>query len=455
MSILHHEEPIVAIASGQGTAAIGILRLTGDNCLALLKGSLIPRSNKDFVPGQMRLCRFVEQDTGEVIDEPMAAFFAGPHSYTGQDSVEIFLHGGQYILQRSLRYAHRLGFRLAEPGEFTQRAFLNGKLDLTAAEGIKELIDATSEQQWVAARQLATGKLRTTIETLRDRLIESLAYLEAQIDFPDEKETSDLAISHVVMRVDEVHRVLLALKNSYQSGRVASRGLNVALIGHPNAGKSTLMNELLGHNRAIVSAQPGTTRDYLEANCHMNGRLICLIDTAGIRDTQGEIERIGVERSLKIAEEADIIVFLIAANCSASELDELETWKQRFGHKQSFTVVTKSDLATAPLHTNCLAISCCSGVGIEQFKQLLAGTVDSFVKPLAEEPFLTSTRHLAAVDSAIGAINRFYEANQQGAYEEMLAFELLDATKALRSIIGEVDQESVMDRIFSEFCIGK
>jgi tRNA modification GTPase len=452
---MRHEEPIVAIASGAGAAAIGILRLTGQNCLALLEHCLVPQYGKEFQPSQMRLCHFIDHHTSEVLDEPMAVFFRGPKSYTGQDSVEIYLHGGPYIIQRCLHFLTQNGFRIADPGEFTQRAFLNGKLDLTAAEGIKELIDATSHQQWIAARQLATGKLRITIDLLRDRLVEALAYLEAQIDFPDEKETADLAIRHVTDRVDQVEIVLKKLRATYQSGRVASRGLKVALFGHPNAGKSTLMNELLGHNRAIVSAQPGTTRDYLEENCHIAGRLICLIDTAGIRAAEGEIEKLGVARSLEIAEDSDIILFLIASSATAAEKAELERWQGEFSHKQSLTVVTKSDLGLTAWTSDHLVISSTTGTGIEELKSLLSGKVDSYVKPLSEEPFITSTRHLTAIDTALNSIKKFRAALNSGAYEEMLAFELQEATKALSSIVGTVDQEDILDRIFSEFCIGK
>jgi tRNA modification GTPase len=454
-SVLSHEEPIVALATGNGPAAIAILRLTGARCHERISKILIPKSQAPTVPGRVRLCALIDPISGTAIDEPLVVFFKGPQSYTGQDTVEIFLHGGPFIIQEALRTILSQGFRLANPGEFTHRAFLNHKLDLTAAEGIKELIDATSHQQWIAARQLATGKLRATIEALRAQLIEAMAYLEAQIDFPDEDDVSDLAIGHVMSRVNSVEELLQKLVESYSGGRVASRGLRVALFGHPNAGKSTLMNELLGHERAIVSPEPGTTRDYIEAPCHIRGRLVTLVDTAGVRKAAGEIERIGIERSYEIARSADIILFLVGKDANETERAELEIWQTEFQGTASITLLTKSDLEQGFSSPNSLAISCKKGHGIDELKSRLVAEVDSYVRPLGDEAFITSARHMSAVTNALAALAKFRKAQSDGAYEEMLAFELAQGAKALNSIVGEVHNEDVLDKIFSEFCLGK
>ncbi|NRA45808.1 MAG: tRNA uridine-5-carboxymethylaminomethyl(34) synthesis GTPase MnmE [Oligoflexales bacterium] len=461
--LAHDEEPIVALSSGSAPCAIAILRLSGNKCHELILPFLKFAKNGNRPEyGKMALCEFRQAQNGKVLDEPMVVFFKGPRSYTGQDSVELYLHGGTYIIQKAMELLLKNGFRSAEPGEFTRRAYLSGKLDLSQAEGIRELIHANSEHQWLAARQLAGGQLRNKIESLRSKLMESMAWLEARIDFPDEKETSAVEMQEVDSRVNEVAKAIESLRNSYDNGRVAASGLKVALFGKPNAGKSTLMNHLLGTSRALVTPIAGTTRDYLEEPCLINGRLIRLIDTAGIRESDCEIERLGIERSFELAESADIVLFMMAANDDGSTLEQFKTWTQKAGIPKTIAVLSKEDLGTPSWWHSFESQKIVTSFteqdqkGLRDLQDALASQVDSYIKPLEEEQsFISNTRHKEALDRAYASLERYYQGRKAGAYEEMLAFELLDLTKQLGGVIGKVDSDDILGLVFGSFCVGK
>ncbi len=455
---MSHFPPIAALASGSGSSAVAIIRLTGQGChyhLAPCLG-LSPEDLGHWPNRQLKLAKFVDPASDEVIDEPLVVLFRGPRSFTGEDAAEIHAHGGPYIVQRLLTVLYRHGFRPAEPGEFTRRAFLHGKLDLTAAEGIKELVEAQSHQQWTAARQLATGKLKASIDSIRAKLIETLAYLEAQIDFPDEGDTAHLVLNDVESRAKEVHKEIMDLLDTYDSGRVASQGLMVTLVGLPNAGKSTLLNELLGRERAIVTPIAGTTRDYIEERCLIEGRLIRLFDMAGIRDNPDPIEAIGVEAAKRLASEADLVVFLVAADQDPSVLDQVSTWQATLSPKDHITIVTKGDLGRPHWASSLSVISCKSGEGLGQLRRLLADRVDQSLGHVAREPsFITSARHASALRQALQALEEFFASLDRQDFIECLAYEVHQAVKSLQSIVGTIDSEDVLDKIFSQFCIGK
>ncbi len=256
-------EAIAALATAPGASAVALIRMSGGGCIPLLEKLLSRRAKGPATPRMMMMAQFMDPEHQTVVDELMVTVFQGPASFTGEDSAELYCHGGPYIVGRILHILYAHGFRSAEPGEFTRRAFLHGKMDLSSAEGIKQLVEAQTEQQWLAARQLATGRFARTIEDLRASVVESMAYLAARIDFPDEGDTQDVDLSMVRVRVEKVMQRIQKLEDSYGSGRVASQGLMVTILGRPNMGKSTLMNTLLGKERAIVTEHAGTTRDYL------------------------------------------------------------------------------------------------------------------------------------------------------------------------------------------------
>lgn len=455
MSAVGADDPIAALASGRGPAGVAVLRLSGRDCQGLLSGCLRLRSRRWPVQA-LRRAEFVDPTTGELIDDLLAVRFEAPHSYTGEDTVELHCHGGPYLVRRILTVLFSQGFRAAEPGEFTRRAFLNGKLDLTAAEGIRELVSAESHQQWLAARQLATGRLKDEIERLRRDLLEAMAYLEAQIDFPDEGDTASVDRSHVRVRTARVEAGIARLLASYDSGRVATRGLGVALFGQPNAGKSSLMNAFLGRERAIVTEIAGTTRDWLEESCLVDGRLIRLIDMAGMREAQDPVERIGIAAAIQLAREADIVLFLAPADADAGAKSKITQWIEDLVPRRHRVVLTKADLGRpAWAEAEWLEISCHAETGLSTLRRELAAMVDAHVGALGEDTFVTAARHVEALRLAQSSLQAYVRADADGAFEEMLAFELQNAARALRTIVGEVGNDDVLDVIFREFCVGK
>ncbi len=453
-------DPIAALSSGQGSAAVAIIRVSGEGChpllMRVLKG---PRMQERM----LHLMRVVKPD-GTVIDDVMAVKFVGSKSFTGEDSAEIHCHGGPYIVQQILTLLYKHGMRPARPGEFTERAFINGKLDLTEAEGIKELVHAQSHQQWLAARQLATGSLSAAIDGLRETLLGALAYLEAQIDFPDEGDVGGLTLNDVQSRVRQVEQQIQGLLRTYQSGRVASEGLRIAIFGEPNAGKSTLMNTLLGKERAIVTAIAGTTRDYLEESCLLEGRLVRLIDLAGIRESSDPIEAIGVSKARELAKAADLVLILASVDQFSNAHDVKITeavvsgWLDELKPQSYVKVMTKLDTVTHP-HTvqGWLPISCHSGQGLQQFYQELKTRVDHHVSSVANEPaFVTTARQAQALESALAHCQAFYQSCQTTPESvELHAFELYHCAKSLQSIVGEVTNDEILGKVFSDFCIGK
>ncbi len=453
--LFHDEEAIVAHASGHGSAAIAILRLSGKNCHELLLPCLTRKnSKKPWAMNFMTLCGFIDPRTGHEIDEVMVALFRAPYSYTGQDSAEIYFHGSPYILQTAFQILYSLGVRHAEPGEFTRRAFLAGKMDLSAAEGIHELIAASSEQQWLAARHLYTGQLKDLVEQLHGQLKEATAWLEASIDFPEEDDTSQISRQHVLKRAEKVRTSLKQLLASYQGGQVARQGLGLAIIGEPNAGKSTLMNTLLNTERAIVSDIAGTTRDYLEESCLINGRLVRLIDTAGIRKGAETVEQMGIAKAFALAKSADLVLFLIESPVHKDALQKVEEWIHELEPRHYLKVYTKADLVQ-DLPTDGIAISCHSGLGLDQLKSEIEKLSNQALAPLKEHAFISSVRHKDAVENALKSLDAFFAAHNDGAYDEILAFELQQAAKQLVSIIGVVSTEEILDLVFSSFCVGK
>lgn len=455
-TIRYDEEPIAALATCQGRSAIAVIRLSGNGTWSLLKAAI---TRLDALsPRTTTVRRFRDPSNNEVIDELLMVLFTASASFSGQESAELYCHGGPFIVQKLLLTLHKMGFRAADPGEFTRRAYLNGRIDLTAAEGIRELVNAESEQQWKAAKFLADGRLHKKSESLRLLLVEAMAYLEACIDFPDEGETANLSIrKDVVSRVDRVREALEKMLATYQDGRIAAQGLLVSLIGEPNAGKSTLLNTLLGQARAIVTATPGTTRDFIEEKTLIKGRLIRLVDTAGIRESPDEVERIGIGHAKKFILSSDIILLLIPKCATPVQIAEAKSWVLDIPSEKVVLVETKSDLSHEMSSTSRadLSISCLTGAGLETLLQTLVARVDQSTQTIENEVFVTTARHQAALEAALLGIGKFGEEVARGNYEECLAFELQLAAKALRSLVGEIGSDDLLDKVFADFCIGK
>lgn len=450
-------DSIVALSTPTGAGGVAVIRLSGTDAI-VRAAAIISRKSP---PRDRRACvaNVKDPSTGEIIDRCLILAFRAPNSFTGENVVEIQCHGGPYIVQRILKACLSSGFRAAEPGEFTRRAVLNGKMDLTEAEGLRELIEAQTEQEWRAGKQLSEGHLKKATIELRQKLLEALAYLEARIDFPDEGDTAGVSLQHVTTRVETARKALAHLASTYASGRVSAEGLRVCLLGAPNAGKSSLMNALLGHDRAIVSEIPGTTRDYIDEKCLVSGRLIRLIDMAGLRETADLVEQLGVARAKELARQADIILLVTPSEDATQDKAAIVSWIKSESLPDPIVIVTKIDLKTTnAIPQDCIGVSNLTGEGLDELRKRLAAEVDQRLGSLRNEAaWLTNARHLDCVERAKGRLDTIMDRIQPsgGDEDEILAFELREATQALGLLIGEVYADDVLDVVFSSFCIGK
>ncbi len=452
------QDVIASLATAPGLGAVAMVRVSGPNCRDLIQKAIKWKSMSAPSPRVVARASIIDPTTDVVLDDALVLFFQGPKSYTGEDVIEINLHGGPYIVQQVLRVLYSMGCRPADPGEFTRRAYLHGKLDLTAAEGIKHLVEAQTHQQWIAGQHLSQGRLASSIDQLRHQLIQAMAYLEARIDFPDEDDTSDVELRQVRSLVQVVHTSIQKLISTYSSGRIAAEGLRVALVGSPNAGKSTLFNSMLGTNRALVTEIAGTTRDYIEETCLIRGRMLRLIDTAGLRETHDPVEKLGIEQSRRLLGEADVILLLCASDADPVSAAQLfaDADLHSGGASKILRVLTKSDLGVPSWAIkDWLPVSCKLSGGLEHLSKTLVEIIDSHVGQLSESTFVTSARHHAALEQAQNQCQAFFQAFDADSYDEILAFELQGAARSLSSIIGDVSNEDILDRIFSEFCVGK
>ena len=444
-------DTIFALASGRGRAGIAVLRVSGPEAL----GSAKQLTGEDLPVRRATRVRIIGPDTGEVLDQGLALFFPGPASFTGEDVVEFHVHGGLAVIQGVLEALGRAaGLRLAEPGEFTRRGFLNGKFDLTAAEGLADLVDAeTAEQRRQALRQMG-GALAEFSENCRTRLVAALAHWEAAIDFSDEELPEDLEFS-VVTDVSELIRDISVRLDDGGSGERLRHGVEVAIVGPPNAGKSGLLNLLAKRDAAIVSDTAGTTRDIIEVHFELGGYPVILADTAGLRESGDEIEREGVRRALERADKADVRIILL----DGAVWPEVNSETRKLASQPGLTVINKTDLISqAPPSEidgqKVLAMSVKTGDGVENMMKALEGLVAEGFQGITA-PVVTRHRHRQALNEAREALERFIHAKERLEMPELSAEDLRLAGRALGRIAGTVDAEDLLGIIFADFCIGK
>jgi tRNA modification GTPase len=437
-------DTIFAMATAPGRAAVAICRLSGPRtreALARLAGC-VP------VPRHARLSRFAHPVSGEAIDEGLVLFFPAPRSYTLEDCAELQVHGGIAVARALIEALGSLGLRPAEPGEFTRRAFLNGKLDLAQAEGVADLVDAETEFQRRQALRQLDGHLSHQAESWRRALIGLGARLEADLDFSDEGEVAELMTSNIV--IDDVRQLseeMLASLRHARSGERLRDGLRVVIAGAPNAGKSTLLNALARREVAIVSEYPGTTRDALEVHLDLGGFPIVATDTAGLRESEDPIEQIGVERALARATEADLVLWLMEPNSPKSPPASLR------GLADLWMIATKCDMKSRTTAGVKLAVSALTGAGLERLEQELERFARDRLEIGGEVPALTRERHRQALAAAVEALDRIQAEPDLPC--EVVAEEIRVALHAVGRIAGRVDVEDVLGEVFGRFCIGK
>lgn len=455
-------DTIAAISTPPGRGGIGIVRLSGPASTDIAPQLVALRH--PLQPSRARLAAVLDAD-GTLIDQALVTLFAAPHSYTGEDLIEIAAHGAPVVLDLLLRRALELGARLAEPGEFTHRAFLSGKLDLTQAEAVRDLIDAqTLTQARQAASQLG-GALSRRVLPVKQDLTELIALLEAGIDFAeDDVEVTPQA--EIARRIDLLLPPLEALASSFARGRLVHDGLSLAIVGRPNAGKSSLFNRLVEQDRAIVTATPGTTRDLITERIAIDGIPLELVDTAGLRETGEEIEQLGIARSREaIADAALVLVVLDAAQpLNAEEASLLAALE----HRAALVAINKSDLAVTrrngiahaerdsllqKVGIEAISTSALTGKGIDVLRRAIITLATGGAQP--EPGLLTNLRQQQAITSTQQALADAASASASGIPHEMLLLDLYRALWALDSLTGQTTPDDILNLIFSTFCIGK
>ena len=438
---------ICALASGALPAAIAIIRVSGDDIHAICEQMITSGMPE---PRHATLANFVDAEGGQ-IDEGLVVSMPGPNSYTGEDSLELYLHGGIAVVEHALEALLAIpNVRLAEPGEFTRRAFENGRLDLTQAEGVADLIDAESRGQKTQALEQLGGSLTQTYEDWRHQLTKILALLEASIDFPDEDEAPEDASRPVIKMIDALTS---NMETSLLDGRLGERirdGFRIAIIGRPNAGKSTLLNRLAQREAAIVTPVPGTTRDVVEIRLRLGGQLVWIADTAGIRDTSDEIEAEGVRRAEDAASRADIRLFLTEGRDSRLALEGA-------GYRDGtdLSVVNKIDVdAPSPDILADCAISAKTGEGVDHLEALLVERLTHMGRGSAS-PIITRARHRTRLEAGAAHLNAARELLMDDHSPELAAEDVRLALREIGAVVGAVGVEDILGSVFADFCIGK
>lgn len=455
-------DTIAAIATPLGEGGLAVIRLSGPQGPAIADEIFVPMGKSSLKPSAAPTHTIqygrVERD-GRVIDEVLVAVMRAPRTFTREDVVEITCHGGLLPAKLILDALLANGARLAEPGEFTKRAFLNGRIDLAQAEAVADLIHSRTELSLAAANEQLAGKLSHRINQLRDDLVKTLAHIEAHIDFPDEDIAPDTK-EQLLKRLDGGVAFMDELLRTANEGQILRRGIRTAIIGRPNAGKSSLLNQLLGHDRAIVSHIPGTTRDTIEETANIRGLPVVFIDTAGLREAGDEIEAEGIRRSRESLARAELILHVLDNSEPFTAADE--KFLSEFDGKKRILVLNKADLTrrlimppVAVSGSPVTEVSCLTGAGLESLKDAIKQCVWSGEIKAEMLQVMINSRHQEALKRAREATVRAAEALRTDLTLELVAMDLRIAVNAVGEIVGKTSTEDLLDSIFSQFCIGK
>ncbi len=469
---MFHAQPrekltIVAIASGHAPAAIGVLRLSGPEAFAIIHKCLHKKTLRERV---MHYRTIYDPVTDEPLDDVLVCKFTHPNAFTGEDTIEIYAHGGSVNLSRILRALVQAGATPANPGEFSQRAFLNGKIDLARAEAIMDVIHAQNDLQCREAHRQLSGSVSKVVEEMRDAIMKLLIAVEASIDFSTEEELAPFPKDRILQESERLLALLDRMERAHDQYRAG--GLRIALIGRPNAGKSSLFNRLLGHDRAIVTDIAGTTTDTIESHAVIRQRDFTFIDTAGLTKTNNIIEKIGVDRTKQQLDQTDILLLLIPVNADQDEIDAIHTQIKALGtpfnnlvqQKRVLCIRTKADLDTniTPLSTELIndnipqiILSVVNNNGLNILEDALVQISNDVEKNHENVALITSQRHIAQIKMTRTAMKRVVQAVEQNMPAECVAEDLREASDALGEITGTIASDDILNQIFSTFCIGK
>ena len=445
MSDLPATDTIFALSSGRGRAGVAVIRISGPLSASVLSqiSGCVPS------PRQAAVCHLSDPASGEPLDDALVLFFEGPASFTGEDITELHLHGGIAVIEGVLATLSSMrGLRAAEPGEFARRAFQNGKIDLTQAEGLADLIEAETSAQRRQALSSSSGSLKALCDEWRTDIIKAASMVEAAIDFSDEADVPQLIENQALPVVTRLAQTISSYVETANRGERVRDGVRVVLAGAPNAGKSSLLNMLSRRDVAIISGEAGTTRDVLEVHLDLDGYPVVLMDTAGVREASGEVEREGIRRTLERAREADLVLWLIDANHPVPDApDEIVS-----GSAATLRVLNKIDLTSASSQEYDLAISVKTGDGIPALLDVIAERASDLLEA-GEPAVVTRVRQRRELESCVAALGSFVRGDASAL--ELRAEDLRIAAHALGRVTGAVDVEDILDRIFGDFCIGK
>ena len=450
-------DTICAIATGMGQSAIGIIRISGEDAIGktdkIFRGKKKLSEMQSFTAAFGRIC-----DGDKKLDEVIALVMRGPHTYTTEDTVELDCHGGPLVMKRVLELLIREGIRPAEPGEFTKRAFLGGRIDMTEAEAVMDVISAENDMALASSLEQLSGRLREKTVSLRDRILHETAFIESAIDDPE-----NYSLDGYGEKLDSIIEGLSGeirdLISTGDEGRIIKEGIRTAIVGRPNVGKSSIMNMLTGTDRAIVTDIEGTTRDTLEEYINLGGITLKLIDTAGIRDTEDVVEKIGVDRAIESMEAADLIMLVLDSSDSLTDNDR--ELMRKLEDRRYIVLINKSDLdqklETAELEglSNVLYISAKSGQGLDEIRQTVKDMFFRKEIDFNNQLYITNARHKAALVRAFESLARVRESIEAGVGEDFYTIDMMAAYESLGEIIGETLEDDLADKIFKDFCMGK
>jgi len=452
-------ETICAVSTAPGEGGIGIIRISGRDSLSIVMNVFKPKKEKllrSATTHTLHYGHIVDPLSGQIIDESLVSIMRAPATYTREDIVEINCHGGMMPLKRTLELLVASGARQAEPGEFTRRAFLNGRIDLAQAEAVMDIISSKTDMALRAANEQLLGGLSQEIARLRDRLVSQLASVEASIDFPEEDIETGIGQS-LQQEITSLRAQIRELLSGFSYGKILRDGFATAIVGRPNVGKSSLLNALLRQERAIVTAIPGTTRDVLEEYVNVLGVPLRILDTAGIRHSHDVIEQEGVRRSLAAIDSADLIIVVLDGSQPLMQEDHRVTNEIR--GKNAIAVINKSDLprkfGTLDWPDIQIAISCRTRDGLDGLGRAIADRVKSGMSAPKEHAWAVNRRHKTALELTDASLGKALESIQAGLSPEFIALDLRDALDHLGLIIGATYTDDILNRIFSDFCIGK
>lgn len=459
---MYREDTIAAIATPGSGSGIGVIRISGENAIEVADKIFQPKNRNKRLPEQptytIHYGNIVDGD--KLLDEVIVLLMRGPHSYTAEDTVEIDCHGGTFVMRKILELVIRNGARPAEPGEFTKRAFLNGRIDLSQAEAVMDVIEAKNNYALQSSLGHLKGSLLEMIREMREKILYEIAYIESALDDPEHISLDGYPVE-LGEKVDNLLKIAGDLLKSSQNGRVLREGIRTVIVGKPNAGKSSLMNVLVGSNRAIVTDMAGTTRDILEEEIQLKGLNLNIVDTAGIRKTDDPVEKIGVERAKKAMLDADLILYVVDSSADLDENDEeIISFLQ---DQNAIILLNKADLPSAltvekmqeRLQKPTVSISAREETGMDELSDLIEHMFLSGEISFNDQVYLTNMRHQAAMEQVQTSLMKVKESISLGMPEDFFSIDLMDAYEALGSIIGESVGEDLVNEIFSKFCMGK